>query len=469
MLALETPDSRSIGLSIVSPSPNLASLEAVANTHNVVEQAGLRKAAYGRRKVIVGMDRCSRLSGVTLKLLAYEKLLSECPQLVGKVVLVQRCIVSHAGAGADLDSVRSSKENKYLVQRIALRFGASVIDYAESGHALDKAEQLKLWLMADVLLHTPVSEKYNTAVLEFVWTFRFRRESPPLIIISEFSGVTPSLSGVYEVNPFNVAVVSSTIDKALTAEKEERQRRAGRLLDSRALLSKTSQFWSARILQGLLVVWQGCDVKHNNNGLTGPAPTGTTTGTTIGSASTSTTGTGTTNAAAANVGALGAGSAPAGAGLTPTHAARAKGTAALTATPVSTGSSRGRALTPSSAAAAASASPAVVAVEGSFDDLDASPALPSSTGFGVLSDFAFGLDAATPKSPATPMPSPAMLGDGGDGGGGAAPAEKEMVDLEAYTNTNSIDDANLGNELTPIESHAVTAAASFCKVRALGP
>ena len=256
MLALETPDSRSLGLSIVTPSPNLEHLQHVADAHAVVEKARVRRAAFGRRKVIVGVDACSRLSGVTLKLLAYEKLLTDCPQLVHKVVLVQRCVVRDSG----LDSRQSAKEIKQLIARICNRFGAGVIDYEETSVAPHKSEQLVLWLIADVLLHTPVSESYNLAVPEFIWAMRLRRESPPSIIISEFSGVTPSLNGVYEINPFHVEAASATLDKVLTTSKSERLRRAKRLLDSRALLSKTSQLWSMRVLQGLLVVWQGYDL-----------------------------------------------------------------------------------------------------------------------------------------------------------------------------------------------------------------
>ena len=92
MLALETPDSRSLGISIVAPSPCLQYLEQVAQNINMcssvhdpdncitdasvslLEEVKQLRASYGGRKVIVGVDRCSRLSGVTLKLLAYETL-----------------------------------------------------------------------------------------------------------------------------------------------------------------------------------------------------------------------------------------------------------------------------------------------------------------------------------------------------------------------------------------------------------
>ena len=201
MLALETPDSRNLALSIVAPSPDVAKLRRVAEDQNIVEAAATARLAYGGRKIIVGAylkrmlveatdvggvveqrfvyannelyieydsydgtnsnvlfipntgsDHCSRLSGVTLKLLAYEKLLSDCPNLRHSVVLVQRCVAD----ARNPDSVRSSKEIKVLVDRIQQRFGSQVIDYQESDKAAGLAELLTLWLMSDVLFHTPV-------------------------------------------------------------------------------------------------------------------------------------------------------------------------------------------------------------------------------------------------------------------------------------------------------------------------
>jgi trehalose-6-phosphate synthase len=50
-----------------------------------VQAAAALKATHGERIIIGGLDVCQKLSGVTLKLLAFERLLTEYPVWRGKV------------------------------------------------------------------------------------------------------------------------------------------------------------------------------------------------------------------------------------------------------------------------------------------------------------------------------------------------------------------------------------------------
>jgi trehalose-6-phosphate synthase len=51
------------------------------------------KAKYHDKKIIVGVDVCQRLSGGSLKLAAFEKLLTDYTDSEGKVVLIQKSLV----------------------------------------------------------------------------------------------------------------------------------------------------------------------------------------------------------------------------------------------------------------------------------------------------------------------------------------------------------------------------------------
>ena len=50
-----------------------------------MQAAILLRAAHSDKIITGGLDVCQKLSGVTLKLLAYERLLTECPVWRGKV------------------------------------------------------------------------------------------------------------------------------------------------------------------------------------------------------------------------------------------------------------------------------------------------------------------------------------------------------------------------------------------------
>ncbi|CAN0475009.1 unnamed protein product [Laminaria digitata] len=67
------------------------------------------------RVIMAGIDVCQKLSGVTLKLLAFERMLSEYPNHKEEVVLVQRCL---RPASRVEDEEHTSEEIKQLVKRI---------------------------------------------------------------------------------------------------------------------------------------------------------------------------------------------------------------------------------------------------------------------------------------------------------------------------------------------------------------
>ncbi|CAN0469977.1 unnamed protein product, partial [Hapterophycus canaliculatus] len=62
-----------------------------------------------------GVDVCQKLSGVTLKLLAFERLLTEYPSHRDEVVLVQRCLRPSSRVE---DEEHTSEEIRQLVARI---------------------------------------------------------------------------------------------------------------------------------------------------------------------------------------------------------------------------------------------------------------------------------------------------------------------------------------------------------------
>lgn len=122
------------------------------------------RSKYPSRLILGGFDVAQRLSGVALKLLAYERLLEENPRYRTKLVLVQRCELRDAPA---VDAARTSREIRTLVKRIKARWGP-VVDYAEAV-AFPPTLRIGLFHCADVLVHTPVREGLNLIPLQYVY------------------------------------------------------------------------------------------------------------------------------------------------------------------------------------------------------------------------------------------------------------------------------------------------------------
>jgi trehalose-6-phosphate synthase/trehalose-6-phosphatase len=126
-------------------------------------------AKHPGKVIIAGIDSCQRLSGVALKLLAFEKLLSDNVVYRRKVVLVQRCEVRGALAR---DAEVTSRELRERVADINATYsaeaGGPVVDYEERPY-YSPQYRVGLFHRADVLLQTPIREGLNMLALEYTY------------------------------------------------------------------------------------------------------------------------------------------------------------------------------------------------------------------------------------------------------------------------------------------------------------
>jgi trehalose-phosphatase len=114
--------------------------------------------------IIAGIDSCQRLSGIALKLLAFERLLEENPVYRQQVVLVQRCELRYA---LSADAIHTSQELRSRVTLINSTYGP-VIDYEEA-LSYSPGYRVGLFHRADILLQTPIREGLNLLPLEYVY------------------------------------------------------------------------------------------------------------------------------------------------------------------------------------------------------------------------------------------------------------------------------------------------------------
>ncbi len=120
---------------------------AMAHEKTKAEIARLQ-AKHEGKVLVAGLDPCQRLSGIALKLLAFERLLTEYECYRDKVVMVQRSLLS--GSRAE-DEEATSAEVRELVARVNSKFGP-VIDYEElRASQLPIHDRMALWIASDVL------------------------------------------------------------------------------------------------------------------------------------------------------------------------------------------------------------------------------------------------------------------------------------------------------------------------------
>lgn len=213
----------------------------------VHEAARQLREKHAGKILIGGNDVCQRLSGVPLKLLAFEQFFSTCTSWKDRLVLVQRCHLTNSREG---DQEYSSGEIRQLVKRITEQHGADVIDYEESTSALSLRDRIIMWLACDILMVTSIREGLNLKPLEYV----FAKGVTPgnragVVILSEFSACCCVLNGALRVNPWNITEVVNSLDHALTMNEEERMGRRAR--DLPYITNQPAANWTKQVLSVL--------------------------------------------------------------------------------------------------------------------------------------------------------------------------------------------------------------------------
>ncbi|DAZ96236.1 TPA: hypothetical protein N0F65_012598 [Lagenidium giganteum] len=225
---------------------NVAIREAIQKPA-VLEAARKLREKHAGKMLIAGVDVCQRLSGVPLKLLAFEQFFSMCPSWKDKLVLLQRCHLTNSREG---DQDYSSKEIRELVKRITTQHGAGVIDYEESTTAMGLDERVALWLACDILMVTSIREGLNLKPLEYVFAKGASQGSRAgVVILSEFSACCCVLNGALRVNPWNITEVVNSLDHALTMSDDERLGRRAR--DLPYITNQPAASWTRQVLSVL--------------------------------------------------------------------------------------------------------------------------------------------------------------------------------------------------------------------------
>jgi trehalose 6-phosphate synthase/phosphatase len=180
---------------------------------------------------MLGVDDTDLFKGIALKLCAMEKLLDSRPELRGRVVLVQ---INNPPRSLGPDADEISAEVLAIRDRINARFGSPgyepivVIDGAIPMH-----EKLAFYTSADICIVNAVRDGLNR--IPYFYTV-CRQEGPVVgclpgeprqsgIILSEFVGCSPSMSGAIRVNPWNLDDVNDAMLVALKMGRPERQLR----------------------------------------------------------------------------------------------------------------------------------------------------------------------------------------------------------------------------------------------------
>lgn len=223
---------RNVTIKIMPVGIHMGQLRTGLNLPETEKKIAELNEQFKGKTVLLGLDDMDIFKGIGLKLLALEQLLSEHPDRRGKVVMVQ---IANPARGKGKDVAEVQTEVYTTVERVNQRFGC---EGYEPIMLLERHvpfyERLAFYTVAECCVVTAVRDGMNLIPYEYIVSrqgceqldARFAStENPPkksLLVISEFIGCSPSLSGAIRVNPWNVEAVADALNMAITMPEAEK-------------------------------------------------------------------------------------------------------------------------------------------------------------------------------------------------------------------------------------------------------
>ncbi|KAJ6946779.1 alpha,alpha-trehalose-phosphate synthase [Populus alba x Populus x berolinensis] len=250
---------RTVSIKILPVGIHIGQLQSVLNLPETESKVAELHDQFRGQAVLLGVDDMDIFKGISLKLLAMEQLLTQHPNKRGEVVLVQ--IANPArGRGREVQEVQS--ETKAAVRRINETFGSpGYTPVVLIDRPLQFYERIAYYAIAECCLVTAVRDGMNLIPYEYIICRQGsekldetlgRDPSAPrksMLVLSEFIGCSPSLSGAIRVNPWNIDAVAEAMNSALVVPEPEKQMRHEK--HHRYVSTHDVAYWAHSFLQDL--------------------------------------------------------------------------------------------------------------------------------------------------------------------------------------------------------------------------
>jgi trehalose 6-phosphate synthase/phosphatase len=186
----------------------------------VKEQALQIREVFKENKIILSVDRLDYSKGILQRLQAFELLLNENPEYIGKVTLYMVVVPSrdvvpaYAHLRDQIDKKVGNINGRYRT------FDWTPVNYYY--RSLQPETLSALYSTADVCLVNPMRDGMNLVSKEYVAS---RTNNDGVLILSEMAGASRELIDALIVNPNNIIQVKDAIIQAFNMPPEEQRRR----------------------------------------------------------------------------------------------------------------------------------------------------------------------------------------------------------------------------------------------------
>ncbi|KAJ6770010.1 ALPHAALPHA-TREHALOSE-PHOSPHATE SYNTHASE [UDP-FORMING] 7-RELATED [Salix purpurea] len=224
---------RTVGIKIMPVGIHMGQIQSVLKLADKDWRVGELKQQFEGKTILLGVDDMDIFKGINLKLLAMEQLLKQHPKWQGRAILVQ--ITNPArGRGRDLEEVQAEIQESCRRINDAFRLpGYEPVIFIDRPVSL--SERSAYFTIAECVVVAAVRDGMNLTPYEYIvcrqgvsGSESSSEPSDPkksMLVVSEFIGCSPSLSGAIRVNPWNIEATAEAMNEAISMADSEKQLR----------------------------------------------------------------------------------------------------------------------------------------------------------------------------------------------------------------------------------------------------
>ncbi|KAF3792046.1 putative alphaalpha-trehalose-phosphate synthase UDP-forming 9 [Nymphaea thermarum] len=226
---------RTVSIKILPVGVHMGQLESLLNLPETSSKIKEIQEQFKGKTLILGVDDMDIFKGISLKLLAMEQLLEQHSDLRGKLVLVQ---IANPARSSGKDVYEAKNETSLIAERVNEKYGYPGY---EPVVLIDKSiplyEKIAFFVVAECCVVNAVRDGMNLVPYTYVVCRQGTAELdramgiPPgtrkesMLVVSEFIGCSPSLSGAIRVNPWNIDAVADAMKTAISMGDTEKHLR----------------------------------------------------------------------------------------------------------------------------------------------------------------------------------------------------------------------------------------------------
>ncbi|XP_071707692.1 probable alpha,alpha-trehalose-phosphate synthase [UDP-forming] 7 [Rutidosis leptorrhynchoides] len=245
---------RTIGIKIMPSGIHMGQMESVLRQPDKLTKVRELELEFAGKTVLLGVDDLDTFKGVNFKILAMEQMLKLHRIWLGNAVLVQ--ILNPArGKGRHVEEIEA--EIRTCTARINQELGfPGYTPIVLIDKPLSLTEKAAYYTISEAAIVTAIRDGMNLTPYEYVVCRQgisgsdgSNSPQKSMLVVSEFVGCSPSLSGAIRVNPWNVESTAEAMYDAISVSDFEKQIRHEK--HYKYVSSHDVAYWSRSFFQDL--------------------------------------------------------------------------------------------------------------------------------------------------------------------------------------------------------------------------